>query len=116
MARITARSSIPALAVGLLDAGVEQAMAGKEFFGVPVDLWVSGALTVGSAVVNYMGKETEVSEKVFYASLPLFLKRLIPTIASKFQGGVTAVAVPRATRPAPKPAAKSSPSASGRLS
>ena len=108
--RITAKSSIPALAVGVLDTSVEQAMAGRTVAGVPVDVLVSGGLTFGSLAVNLSGRETEVSEKVFYASLPLFLKRVIPMIIGRF-GGASPSSAPAyrpASAPAPtRPASKS---------
>jgi len=76
--KITGRwdKSISAILFGLADIGTEMLDAKQNWtqpFKNSTD-WLRTAAFAGSAIANIMDIETEVSEALFYASMPLFFK------------------------------------------
>jgi len=115
MAKISLQKAIISGAVGLIDIGAKQldASYGKVLGPLTPSMIAETGLAIGSALVNYMGIETDKSETIFYASLPLFEVGLAKLISERMAGAAIVRSVPPAAAPAPSPSVKA-PSPAGK--
>lgn len=100
MAKIVASRSLIPAAVGLINIGAKQI----DPMVPPVAGWTlseiaQAGMTLGSYVLNYMGRDLEKTELVFNSSLPLFEDLLVKKV---MQFLTPAVAVPRTVSTAPR--------------
>lgn len=91
MAKISMEKALIAAGVGAVDLVGEQFLKDKKIGPVTGDDALRTGLTVGSFLVNWLGYETDISETVFYASLPLFVK----SIKNIVSGAAGATAAPK---------------------
>jgi len=81
MAKISMSKSLIPAAVGFIDIGAKQLNAAvAPIAGFSVSEMVEAGLTLGSAILNYMGKDLEKTELIFNSSLPLFEQMVVNKI------------------------------------
>lgn len=81
MARITVNRALIPAAVGIIDIGAKQLdVAVPPVMGWTLSEIVEAGLTIGSGLLNYMGKDLERTELIFNSSLPLFENLLVKKI------------------------------------
>jgi len=112
MAKISMSKSLIPAAVGFIDIGAKQLNAAvAPIAGFSVSEMVEAGLTLGSAILNYMGKDLEKTELIFNSSLPLFEQMVVnkimalipPTPATVVRPGITPqVTAPRITGASPQ--------------
>lgn len=91
MARITLRKGLTSAIYGALDIGLEELDKIKgwtEPFKNATDI-ERAVVCVGGGLVNYLGIETDLSEPLFYSSLPLLEKSIYKAVRGYVKKGYT---------------------------
>jgi len=84
--KISLEKALVSAGVGAIDLIGESYLKDKKIGSVSGDDALRIAMTAGSFLVNWLGYETEYSETVFYASLPLFMKSIRNMVSSATAG------------------------------
>jgi len=89
--RIRMEKALAAAGVGLVDFAGEKYLADKKVGPVSGSDALKFGVATAAFLVNYFNYETEYSEPIFYASLPLVVK----AVANMASGGTTTQRVQR---------------------
>ena len=89
--RIRMEKALAAAGVGLVDLAGEKYLADKKVGPVSGSDALKFGVATAAFLVNYFNYETEYSEPIFYASLPLVVK----AVANMASGGATTQRVQR---------------------